>query len=311
MEAESRIAIESDADVVTARQRARELAGELELSSTDQTLLATAISEVARNITTYAIRGEVTLRVVHDGNGRSGIEVVARRPRAGHRGHRARAAGRLHHRRGTWARAAGSAPAGRRVRDRERTAAGHDGAARQMVPGRRAGRACVASSRGPPSSSAGRRARRSRARSARATSRSGCPTRAARWSPPSTASATAAPPPTRPRPPPSSSTATPARSRRRCCATATRRCARRAASWPRIAWFDLETAGLTWTGIGNVEGRLVRADRDRGDSLDSPTLFGGVLGWSLPGVKLVRTTLAPATAWSWPPTAWPPTSAPR
>ena len=77
MEAESRIAIESDADVVTARQRARELAGELELSSTDQTLLATAISEVARNITTYAIRGEVTLRVVHDGNGRSGIEVIA------------------------------------------------------------------------------------------------------------------------------------------------------------------------------------------------------------------------------------------
>ena len=70
MEAESRIAIESDADVVTARQRARELAGELELSSTDQTLLATAISEVARNITTYATRGEVTLRVVHDGNGR-------------------------------------------------------------------------------------------------------------------------------------------------------------------------------------------------------------------------------------------------
>ena len=77
MEAESRIAIESDADVVTARQRARELANELELSSTDQTLLATAISEVARNITTYAIRGEVTLRVVHDGNGRSGIEVIA------------------------------------------------------------------------------------------------------------------------------------------------------------------------------------------------------------------------------------------
>ena len=59
VEAETRIAIESDADVVTARQRARELAGELELSSTDQTLLATAISEVARNITHYATRGEV------------------------------------------------------------------------------------------------------------------------------------------------------------------------------------------------------------------------------------------------------------
>jgi negative regulator of sigma-B (phosphoserine phosphatase) len=60
-----------------------------------------------------------------------------------------------------------------------------------------------------------------------------------------------------------------------------------------VAWFDLETAELTWTGIGNVEGRLVRANRDRGDSVDSPTLFGGVLGWSLPAVRLVRTTLAP------------------
>jgi serine/threonine-protein kinase RsbT len=77
VEAESRIAIESDADVVTARQRARELAGELELSSTDQTLLATAISEVARNITAYATRGEVTLKIVRDGNGRAGIEVLA------------------------------------------------------------------------------------------------------------------------------------------------------------------------------------------------------------------------------------------
>src|SRR5919202_6150995 len=72
-EAESRIAIESDADVVTARQRARELAAGLDLSTTDQTLLATAISEVARNITTYAQRGEVRLRIVHNGDGRAGI----------------------------------------------------------------------------------------------------------------------------------------------------------------------------------------------------------------------------------------------
>ena len=76
-EAVSRIAIESDADVVTARQRARELAADLELSSTDQTLLATAISEVARNITTYATRGEVLVSVVQDDN-RRGIRVVAR-----------------------------------------------------------------------------------------------------------------------------------------------------------------------------------------------------------------------------------------
>jgi serine/threonine-protein kinase RsbT len=77
-EPEERIAIESDSDVVTARQRARELAAKVDLTSTDQTLLATAISEVARNITTYATRGEVLLRVVRDDDGRTGIEVIAR-----------------------------------------------------------------------------------------------------------------------------------------------------------------------------------------------------------------------------------------
>ena len=75
---QSVIPIESDADVVTARQRARQMAGELELTSTDQTLLATAISEVARNITTYAGHGEVLLSVVRDDHGRSGIQVIAR-----------------------------------------------------------------------------------------------------------------------------------------------------------------------------------------------------------------------------------------
>jgi serine/threonine-protein kinase RsbT len=74
---ESRIAIESDSDEVTARQRARELAAHLELSSTDQTLLATAISEIARNITTYAKRGEVVVSIVHDDD-RRGIRVIAR-----------------------------------------------------------------------------------------------------------------------------------------------------------------------------------------------------------------------------------------
>jgi serine/threonine-protein kinase RsbT len=71
-----RIAIESDADVVTARQRARALAVGLDMPTTDQTLLATAISEIARNITAYATRGEVRLDVVQDG-GRRGIRVVA------------------------------------------------------------------------------------------------------------------------------------------------------------------------------------------------------------------------------------------
>jgi serine/threonine-protein kinase RsbT len=77
-EHESVIPIESDADVVTARQQARAMASELELTSTDQTLLATAISEVARNITTYAKRGEVVLGVIRDDAGRRGIRVIAR-----------------------------------------------------------------------------------------------------------------------------------------------------------------------------------------------------------------------------------------
>ena len=71
-----RVAIRTDADVVTARQEARTMGAGLGFSSTDLTLLATAISEIARNITTYAGEGEVALRVVNDG-GRKGIEVVA------------------------------------------------------------------------------------------------------------------------------------------------------------------------------------------------------------------------------------------
>ena len=77
-ERQSLIPIESDGDVVTARQEARAMASSLELSSTDQTLLATAISEVARNITAYAVRGEVLLSVIEDDGGRRGIRVIAR-----------------------------------------------------------------------------------------------------------------------------------------------------------------------------------------------------------------------------------------
>ena len=73
-----RVPIESDADVVTVRQEARAMGAELGFSSLDLTLLATAISEVARNITTYAKRGEVLLSIVRDNGGREGIRVVAR-----------------------------------------------------------------------------------------------------------------------------------------------------------------------------------------------------------------------------------------
>jgi serine/threonine-protein kinase RsbT len=73
---EIRVAIRTDSDVVTARQEARSMGAGIGFSSTDLTLLATAISEVARNITTYAGEGEVILRV-RDESGRKGIEVLA------------------------------------------------------------------------------------------------------------------------------------------------------------------------------------------------------------------------------------------
>jgi serine/threonine-protein kinase RsbT len=75
--AEARVPIESDADVVSARQRGRELAAELGFSGSDLTVIATAISEVARNIIAYAHSGELALHLV-DGAGRRGIVVVAR-----------------------------------------------------------------------------------------------------------------------------------------------------------------------------------------------------------------------------------------
>jgi serine/threonine-protein kinase RsbT len=70
------ISIERELDIVTARQKGRELAGKLGFSSTDQTLLATAISEVARNIVSYAGRGEIVISYVEE-SGRTGIMVVA------------------------------------------------------------------------------------------------------------------------------------------------------------------------------------------------------------------------------------------
>lgn len=70
------IQVERELDVVGARQKGRQLAAGLGFSSTDQTLLATAISEVARNIVSYAGRGTVLLRTIEEGS-RRGLLIVA------------------------------------------------------------------------------------------------------------------------------------------------------------------------------------------------------------------------------------------
>lgn len=72
-----RVPVSSDSDIVTARQKGRALAERLGFSSSQLTLIATAISELTRNIVYYAKSGEVTVEVVENG-ARPGIVVVAR-----------------------------------------------------------------------------------------------------------------------------------------------------------------------------------------------------------------------------------------
>jgi serine/threonine-protein kinase RsbT len=74
---EVRIPIGADADVVTARKRGRELAAQAGFSATELTIIATAISEIARNIVMFAERGEVVVSLVGE-NSREGVTVVAR-----------------------------------------------------------------------------------------------------------------------------------------------------------------------------------------------------------------------------------------
>jgi serine/threonine-protein kinase RsbT len=71
-----RVAIASELDVAKAVVHASRMSGDLGLGKTDQSRVATAASELARNILKYAGRGSVTLAPVQVG-GRSGIEIVA------------------------------------------------------------------------------------------------------------------------------------------------------------------------------------------------------------------------------------------
>lgn len=63
-------------DIVIARQAGHELARQLGFSLTDVTMIATAISEIARNITSYAGRGEVRVGVQYR-DGRQALVVRA------------------------------------------------------------------------------------------------------------------------------------------------------------------------------------------------------------------------------------------
>jgi len=73
----SHLPISSDADIVAARQVGRTLATQAGFTGSDLTLIATAISEIARNIVVYAGHGDMTMELC-ERDGRRGIVVSAR-----------------------------------------------------------------------------------------------------------------------------------------------------------------------------------------------------------------------------------------
>ena len=73
---EIRVPITSDSDMVPARAEGRALATKLGFSRTDATLIATAISEIARNIVVHVGNGEILLEPMYE-DGRYGLLVVA------------------------------------------------------------------------------------------------------------------------------------------------------------------------------------------------------------------------------------------
>ena len=77
MEDEHHLRIGSEHDILTARQRGRELAAAVGFSGSDLTIVATAISEIARNILEYVREGEIVFTLVRNGPSQ-GIVVVAR-----------------------------------------------------------------------------------------------------------------------------------------------------------------------------------------------------------------------------------------
>ena len=73
---EIRVPIASDSDMIPARAEGRALATKLGFSRTDATLIATAISEIARNIVVHVGNREILLQPLYEDD-RYGVLVVA------------------------------------------------------------------------------------------------------------------------------------------------------------------------------------------------------------------------------------------
>ena len=77
MSGEIRLEIAGDADLVPARAQGRAMAERLGFTRSEATLIATAISEIARNIIVHVGRGELVLEPRYESR-RHGLTVVAR-----------------------------------------------------------------------------------------------------------------------------------------------------------------------------------------------------------------------------------------
>lgn len=71
-----RIAIRGNPDIVAARERARHLVESIGFTSSQRILVATAISELARNMILYARNGEIVIAPRNNGS-RIGVMVMA------------------------------------------------------------------------------------------------------------------------------------------------------------------------------------------------------------------------------------------
>jgi serine/threonine-protein kinase RsbT len=73
---DARVTIQRDGDIIAARQKGRDLAAQAGFVGSDLTLIATAISEIARNIIVFAQQGEVSLSLIERA-GKRGVLIVA------------------------------------------------------------------------------------------------------------------------------------------------------------------------------------------------------------------------------------------
>lgn len=71
------VTIEREWDIVNARQIGRNLAKDIGFGTVDQARIATAISELARNVYLYAGSGTICFNVVESENGQHGLLVMS------------------------------------------------------------------------------------------------------------------------------------------------------------------------------------------------------------------------------------------